>query len=122
MVDFRTWLELVLQKHKFSFERSCRYTSKVNHEQCTIEDFVNQTCQQYRGQGLFELETPRTLELKLNGSGQITFKSSLQFHIKMLKHVLCLTSGVLFNLRLTGLDRIDFERHHDPDTLFDDSR
>ncbi|MDB4477439.1 hypothetical protein N9018_04450 [Rhodopirellula sp.] len=31
-------------------------------------------------------------------------------------------SGVLFNLRLTGLDRIDFERHHDPDTLFDDSR
>lgn len=68
MVDFRPWLRVVLQKHKVCFERSCRHTSKRNHEQCTIQDFVSQTCQQYRAQGVFELEAPRTLELKLNGS------------------------------------------------------
>ena len=34
----------------------------------TIDDFVNQSCQKDRGEGLFELETPRMLELNLNGS------------------------------------------------------
>ena len=34
----------------------------------TIQDFVNQSCQQDRGEGVFELETPRMLELNLNGS------------------------------------------------------
>jgi uncharacterized protein (AIM24 family) len=34
----------------------------------TIEDFVNQSCQKDRGEGFFELETPRMLELNLNGS------------------------------------------------------
>lgn len=34
----------------------------------TIEDFVNQSCQKDRGEGVFELETPRMLELNLNGS------------------------------------------------------
>ena len=36
--------------------------------EATIEDFVNQSCQRDRGEGLFELETPRMLELNLNGS------------------------------------------------------
>ena len=34
----------------------------------TIDDFVNQSCQKDRGEGVFELETPRMLELNLNGS------------------------------------------------------
>ena len=34
----------------------------------TIQDFVNQSCQQDRGEGVFELETPRMLELNLSGS------------------------------------------------------
>ena len=58
----------------------------------------------------------------IHGSGQIAFKSSLQFHIKMLKRVSGLASGVLFNLRRTGLDRIAFTRYYDPDTLFGDPR
>ena len=33
----------------------------------TIENFVDQTCQQDRGEGLFELETARMLELILDG-------------------------------------------------------
>lgn len=34
----------------------------------TIENFVDQTCQQDRGEGLFELETARMLELIFDGS------------------------------------------------------
>ncbi len=33
-----------------------------------IEEVLNQSCQQDRGEGVFELETPRMLELNLDGS------------------------------------------------------
>ena len=50
-----------LMAHTFVFWGICM--SKY-----TLEDFVNQSCQQDRGEGVFELETPRMLELNLDGS------------------------------------------------------
>lgn len=51
----------------------------------TLEDFVSQTCQQDRGQGLFELETPRMLELNLDGSvwtkmgSMVSYRGNVKF-------------------------------------------
>ena len=51
----------------------------------SIEEFVNQTQQQDRGQGTFELETERILELNLNGSmwtkmgSMISYRGNVKF-------------------------------------------
>ena len=51
----------------------------------SVDEFVNQTQQQDRGQGLFELETERILELNLNGSmwtkmgSMISYRGDVKF-------------------------------------------
>tara|TARA_R110002049_G_scaffold4601_2_gene31720 strand:+ start:1595 stop:2287 length:693 start_codon:yes stop_codon:yes gene_type:complete len=51
----------------------------------TIEEFVQQTKQKELGQGLFELETPRMLELNLNGTvwtkmgSMVSYRGNVKF-------------------------------------------
>lgn len=51
----------------------------------TIEEFVAQTRQQDRGEGVFELETPRMLELNLNGEiwtkmgSMVSYRGNVKF-------------------------------------------
>jgi uncharacterized protein (AIM24 family) len=71
----------------------------------SIEEFINQTMQQDKGEGLFELETPRMLEVNLNGQAwakmgsMISYRGNIKFEREgILEHGL----GKLFKKALTG--------------------
>jgi uncharacterized protein (AIM24 family) len=71
----------------------------------SIEEFINQTMQQDKGEGLFELETPRMLEVNLNGQvwakmgSMISYRGNIKFEREgILEHGL----GKLFKKALTG--------------------
>jgi uncharacterized protein (AIM24 family) len=71
----------------------------------SIEEFINQTMQQDKGEGLFELETPRMLEVNLNGKiwakmgSMISYRGNIKFDREgILEHGL----GKLFKKALTG--------------------
>ncbi|MFE8695777.1 AIM24 family protein [Cytobacillus sp. FJAT-53684] len=71
----------------------------------SIEDFVNQTQQQDKGEGLFELESPRILEINLTNQiwtkagAMISYRGKIKFEREgILEHGL----GKLFKKALTG--------------------
>jgi uncharacterized protein (AIM24 family) len=71
----------------------------------SIEDFVNQTKQEDKGEGLFELETPRVLEINLTNQiwtkagAMISYRGNIKFEREgILEHGL----GKLFKKALTG--------------------
>ncbi|PLR99665.1 AIM24 family protein [Bacillus sp. T33-2] len=71
----------------------------------SIEEFVNQTKQQDKGEGLFELETPRMLEINLNGQvwakagAMVSYRGSIKFEREgVFEHGI----GKMFKKALTG--------------------
>ncbi|MED3572048.1 AIM24 family protein [Cytobacillus praedii] len=71
----------------------------------SIEDFVHQTQQQDKGEGLFELESPRILEINLTNQiwtkagAMISYRGNIKFEREgILEHGL----GKLFKKALTG--------------------
>ncbi len=71
----------------------------------SIEDFVNNTKQQDKGEGLFEIETPRMLEINLNGQvwskagAMVSYRGNIKFEREgILEHGL----GKMFKKALTG--------------------
>jgi uncharacterized protein (AIM24 family) len=71
----------------------------------SMDEFVNQTKQQDKGEGLFELETPRMLEINLNGQiwakagAMVSYRGSIKFEREgILEHGL----GKMFKKALTG--------------------
>lgn len=71
----------------------------------SIEEFVSQTKQQDKGEGLFELETPRMLEINLNGQiwakagAMVSYRGQIKFEREgILEHGL----GKMFKKALTG--------------------
>jgi uncharacterized protein (AIM24 family) len=71
----------------------------------SIEDFINQTKQVDKGEGLFELETQRMLEVNLNGQvwakmgSMVSYRGQIKFEREgILEHGL----GKLFKKALTG--------------------
>lgn len=71
----------------------------------SIEEFVSKTKQVDKGEGLFELETPRMLEVNLNGQvwakagAMISYRGSIKFEREgVLEHGL----GKMFKKALTG--------------------
>lgn len=71
----------------------------------SMEEFVKQTQQQDKGEGLFELETQRMLEINLNGQiwakagAMISYRGSIKFEREgILEHGL----GKMFKKALTG--------------------
>ncbi|MDZ5473163.1 AIM24 family protein [Bacillus sp. 31A1R] len=71
----------------------------------SIEEFVNATKQQDKGEGLFELETPRMLEINLDGQiwakagSMVSYRGKIKFEREgILEHGL----GKLFKKALTG--------------------
>ncbi|MED3553540.1 AIM24 family protein [Cytobacillus praedii] len=71
----------------------------------SIEDFVNQTQQQDKGEGLFELESPRILEINLTNQiwtkagAMISYRGNIKFEREgILEHGI----GKLFKKALTG--------------------
>jgi uncharacterized protein (AIM24 family) len=71
----------------------------------SIEEFVNQTKQQDKGEGLFELETPRMLEVNLTNQvwakagGMVSYRGQIKFEREgILEHGL----GKMFKKALTG--------------------
>ncbi|MDQ0155137.1 AIM24 family protein [Robertmurraya andreesenii] len=71
----------------------------------SMEEFVKQTQQQDKGEGLFELETQRMLEINLNGQiwakagSMISYRGSIKFEREgILEHGL----GKMFKKALTG--------------------
>ncbi|MCM3705794.1 MULTISPECIES: AIM24 family protein [Cytobacillus] len=71
----------------------------------SIEEFVNQTKQQDKGEGLFELETPRMLEINLmsqvwaKAGGMVSYRGQIKFEREgILEHGL----GKMFKKALTG--------------------
>ncbi|MFE8702144.1 AIM24 family protein [Cytobacillus sp. FJAT-54145] len=71
----------------------------------SIQEFVNQTKQQDKGEGLFELETPRMLEINLNGQvwakagAMVSYRGQIKFEREgILEHGL----GKMFKKALTG--------------------
>jgi uncharacterized protein (AIM24 family) len=71
----------------------------------SIEEFVNNTKQQDKGEGLFEIETPRMLEINLNGQvwakagAMVSYRGNIKFEREgILEHGL----GKMFKKALTG--------------------
>lgn len=71
----------------------------------SLEEFVNQTAQQDRGEGLFELETPRLLEVNLNGmiwtkmGTMVAYRGNMKFEREgILEHGI----GKFFKKAMTG--------------------
>jgi uncharacterized protein (AIM24 family) len=71
----------------------------------SIEDFVNNTKQQDKGEGFFEIETPRMLEINLNGQvwskagAMVSYRGNIKFEREgILEHGL----GKMFKKALTG--------------------
>jgi uncharacterized protein (AIM24 family) len=71
----------------------------------SIEDFVNNTKQQDKGEGLFEIETPRMLEVNLNGQvwskagAMVSYRGNIKFEREgILEHGL----GKMFKKAFTG--------------------
>jgi uncharacterized protein (AIM24 family) len=71
----------------------------------SIDDFVNETKQQDKGEGVFELETPRMLEINLNGQiwakagAMVSYRGSVKFEREgIFEHGL----GKMFKKALTG--------------------
>jgi uncharacterized protein (AIM24 family) len=71
----------------------------------SIQDFVNNTKQQDKGEGLFEIETPRMLEINLNGQvwskagAMVSYRGNIKFEREgILEHGL----GKMFKKALTG--------------------
>jgi len=71
----------------------------------SIEEFVNNTKQQDKGEGLFEIETPRMLEVNLNGQvwakagAMVSYRGNIKFEREgILEHGL----GKMFKKALTG--------------------
>lgn len=71
----------------------------------SLTEFVNQTQQQDKGEGMFELETPRMLEINLNGQvwtkmgSMISYRGDIKFaREKMLEHGF----GKMFKKAITG--------------------
>ncbi|WP_408007781.1 AIM24 family protein [Pseudalkalibacillus sp. A8] len=71
----------------------------------SIEEFVRQTSQEDKGEGLFELETPRILEVNLDGNiwakmgSMVTYHGNIKFVREgILEHGL----GKMFKKALTG--------------------
>lgn len=71
----------------------------------SIEEFVNQTKQQDKGEGLFELETPRMLEINLTNQvwakagAMVSYRGQIKFEREgILEHGL----GKMFKKALTG--------------------
>lgn len=71
----------------------------------SIEEFVSNTKQQDKGEGLFELETPRMLEINLNGQvwskagAMVSYRGQIKFEREgVLEHGL----GKMFKKALTG--------------------
>lgn len=71
----------------------------------SIEEFVNNTKQQEKGEGLFEIETPRMLEINLNGQvwsksgAMVSYRGNIKFEREgILEHGL----GKMFKKALTG--------------------
>jgi uncharacterized protein (AIM24 family) len=71
----------------------------------SIEEFVNNTKQQEKGEGFFEIETPRMLEINLNGQvwskagAMVSYRGNIKFEREgILEHGL----GKMFKKALTG--------------------
>lgn len=71
----------------------------------SIEEFVNNTKQQDKGEGLFELESPRMLEINLNGQvwskagAMVSYRGQIKFEREgVLEHGI----GKMFKKALTG--------------------
>ncbi|MGV2938529.1 AIM24 family protein [Mesobacillus sp. LC4] len=71
----------------------------------SIEEFVNNTKQEDKGEGLFELETPRMLEINLNGlvwskaGAMVSYRGQIKFEREgELEHGI----GKMFKKALTG--------------------
>ncbi|MBS8264604.1 AIM24 family protein [Mesobacillus boroniphilus] len=71
----------------------------------SIEEFVNNTKQQDKGEGLFELETPRMLEINLNGQvwskagAMVSYRGQIKFEREgVLEHGI----GKMFKKAITG--------------------
>ena len=71
----------------------------------SIEEFVNNTKQEDKGEGLFELETPRMLEINLNGQvwskagAMVSYRGQIKFEREgVLEHGI----GKMFKKALTG--------------------
>ncbi|WP_226676935.1 AIM24 family protein [Mesobacillus jeotgali] len=71
----------------------------------SIEEFVNNTKQEDKGEGLFELETPRMLEVNLNGQvwskagAMVSYRGQIKFEREgVLEHGI----GKMFKKALTG--------------------
>ncbi|MEH7885817.1 AIM24 family protein [Bacillus sp. JJ1609] len=71
----------------------------------SIEEFVSNTKQQDKGEGLFEIETPRMLEINLNGQvwskagAMVSYRGNIKFEREgILEHGL----GKMFKKALTG--------------------
>ncbi|MEH7441609.1 AIM24 family protein [Bacillus sp. JJ1122] len=71
----------------------------------SINEFVSNTKQQDKGEGLFEIETPRMLEINLNGQvwskagAMVSFRGNIKFEREgILEHGL----GKMFKKALTG--------------------
>jgi uncharacterized protein (AIM24 family) len=76
-----------------------------NMSRYSIEEFVNNTKQQDKGEGLFELETPRMLEINLNGQvwskagAMVSYRGQIKFEREgVLEHGI----GKMFKKALTG--------------------
>ncbi|MDE3839303.1 hypothetical protein C0966_08040 [Bacillus methanolicus] len=71
----------------------------------SIDDFVNETKQQDKGEGVFELETPRMLEINVNGQiwakagAMVSYRGNIKFEREgIFEHGL----GKMFKKALTG--------------------
>jgi uncharacterized protein (AIM24 family) len=71
----------------------------------SVNEFINQTKQQDKGEGLFELETPRMLEVNLNGQvwaksgAMVSYRGNIKFEREgVLEHGI----GKMFKKALTG--------------------
>jgi uncharacterized protein (AIM24 family) len=78
---------------------------KRNMSRYSINEFINQTKQQDKGEGLFELETPRMLEVNLNGQvwaksgAMVSYRGNIKFEREgVLEHGI----GKMFKKALTG--------------------
>jgi uncharacterized protein (AIM24 family) len=75
------------------------------NQRFSIDEFIKQTQQEEKGEGLFELETPRMLEVNLNGEvwakmgSMVSYRGAIKFEREgVLEHGL----GKLFKKALTG--------------------
>lgn len=89
----------------------------------TVGDFVSQTVQKDKGEGLFEIENDHTLEINLNGmvwaklGSMVAYRGGIKFDIKLMRRMTSMMAGGLFNIKLEGTGMVAITTYYDPLTL-----